>query len=377
MTIPNQRDAFDLPDDLTFLNCAAQSPALKVSFAAGERGLRRKLHPWSEERGNLSSEMAEARRLFGAMIGAEAHCIALMTSTSYGTAIAAANLRVRPGQKIVVLQDQFPSNYYCWQHLAARDNGHMVVVARPEDGDWTAAVLDAIDGDIGLVALPNCHWTDGGRLDLEAIAKCVHDVGAAFVIDATQSIGAQPFDVGKLDPDFVACSAYKWLLSPDAVGFLYVAPRHLGGRPIEDNHAGRISESSMELSAGYGRNYLPDASRFDQGAADSMIHMPMAVTALQQLLDWRIPDIAESLRPLTDYAAELAEARGWRVPPRDHRVAHFIGLYAGDLPGDLDAQLRARNIFISLRGGAIRISPHLFNTKADIDRLFATLDDIL
>ncbi len=376
MILPNQRHAFDLPDGLVYLNCAAQSPSLKESDAAGRRGLKRKLHPWDPERANLEAEIADARRLFGQLIGAEARNIALMTATSYGAAIAAKNLSIKSGQNIVMLQDQFPSNYYCWQHLAARDGGSIRVVRRPEDGDWTARVIEAIGEDTGLVALPNCHWMDGGLLDLNRIADRVHDVAAGFFIDATQSIGMMPFDVARLKPDFVACSGYKWLLSPDAIGYLYVAPQWLDGQPIEDNHASRIQDTSMEWSAGYGEKYLGDAARFNQGAADSMIHLPMAVAALEQILHWSVPAIEASMRPLTDRIAELAQKRGLRVPPAAHRSAHYIGLYRDNLPENLIDDLKARDVYVSLRGGAIRVSPYLFNDMHDIDRLFAALDEL-
>jgi len=374
--IENQKYRFDIPDDVTYLDCAAQSPALKVSYDAGLRGLNRKLHPWDPERANLNREIIEARALFGELVGSAGENIALMTATSYGAAIAAANLSLQTGQNIVLLEDQFPSNYYCWEHMAARDDGNLTIVPRPTDGDWTTAVLSGIDRHTGIVALPNCHWTDGGRLDLERIAVKVHDVGAAFVIDATQSIGTHTFDVRKLDPDFVACSAYKWLLSPDSAGFLYVADRHLEGRPLEDNHAGRIGESSMEVSAGYGQTYRAGALRFDQGAADNMVYLPMCVTAMAQILDWGVENIAASLRPVTDKIASEAEQRGMTVPPRAHRVSHFIGLYPIAMPVDLVPFLKSRGIHVSLRGGAIRVSPHLFNDLDDVEKLFAALDAI-
>jgi len=377
MTLACQRHLFDIPDGVTYLNCAAQSPSLRASDEAGRRGLAWKHHPWDPDRGNLYNEIGEARRLFGGLVGAPAAAIALMTSTSYGAAIGAANLSIRSGQRIVMLENQFPSNYYAWQNVAERDGGSITIIARPEDGDWTAAVLDRINADTGLVALPNCHWMDGGLIDLERVADQVHAVGAGFFIDATQSIGVKPFDVARLDPDFVACSAYKWLLSPDGVGFLYVAPRHRDGRPIEDNHASRIADSSMERDSGYGRQYLDSAARFDQGAADSMIHMPMSVAALRQISSWGVAAIEASLALLVARIAAAAEERGWRVPPAPHRARHMIGIYAGDAPDGIIDRLKAEGVYVSLRGGAIRVSPYLFNDESDIDRLFEALDRLI
>lgn len=377
MLIPDQSHLFDIPADITYLNCASQSPSLIASHRAGARGLARKHHPWDPERANLARELAQARALFASLIGAEARDIAHMTATSYGAAVAARNLFLDAGQKILLFEGQFPSNVYAWQKLGERDGADVVVVPRPADGDWTSALLARIGPGTGLVALENSHWSDGGLIDLDPISDAVREVGAAFFIDATQAIGARPFDVARLDPDFVACSAYKWLLCPDAVGFLYVAPRRQSGVPIEDNHATRILDSSMEASSGYGARYVDGAERFDQGAADNMVQMPMAVAALEQLLAWGVASIEETLRLLTDRAADEAEARGFAVPAKAHRVAHYIGLTLPGRPDDLVERLKAQGIHTSLRGGALRISPHLFNSEADIARLFEELDAIL
>lgn len=374
MSLSDAARLFDIPAGVTYLNCAAQSPALRASAAAGERGVRRKFHPWSTERGNLDLELQQARDLFARLIGADGDDIAHMTATSYGAAIAAANLRLSPGQDIVVLALQFPSNYYVWQRLAARDGGNLKIIAWPEDGDWTAAILAGLDSNVGLVALPPCHWTDGALIDLTAIADRVHDIGAAFFIDATQSVGAQPMDIQRLNPDYMAVSGYKWLLCPDSVGFLYVAPRRQDGLPIEDNHATRIAETPMETGDGYGQQYLAGAARFDQGAANSMIHLPMAVTALEQINAWTPAAIAAAMTPLTDRIAELAAVRGWQVPEKHRRSSHFTGIWIDNVPAGLDHRLRARDVHISLRGGTLRVSPYLFNTLDDIDRLFHALD---
>ena len=374
MQITDAHHLFDIPDGLTYLDCAAQSPALRASREAGERGLQRKFHPWSKERSNLNGEIDQARELFGKLIGAPAGDIAHMSATSYGAAIAGANLRLAPGQEIIVLEMQFPSNYYVWQRVAARDGGTVKVIPWPKDGDWTAAILAGLSQTVGIVALPLCHWTDGALIDLQTIAERVHDIGAAFFIDATQSVGAHPFDVASLNPDYVAVSGYKWLLCPDAVGFLYVAPRNQNGQPIEDNYGSRIADSAMETSDGYGSRYLQSAARFDQGAADSMIHLPMTVTALEQLNRWTPTAISASITPLTDRIAALATDRGWQVPEKSRRSGHFTGVWIDNVPGDLDRRLRARDIHISLRGGAVRISPYLFNDLDDIDRLFHAID---
>lgn len=377
MALECQADLFEIPEDILYFNCAAQGPAPRTAAEAGRRAIDRKARPWERARQNLPGEMERTRVQFAALINGDPECVALTGATSYGVAIAARNMRLQRGQSVLVLESQFPSNYYAWQRLAAAQGGTLRVVKRPDDGDWTSAVLEALSADtgIGLVTLPQVHWVDGGVLDLAAIAPAIHALGAGFVIDATQSIGAMPFDVVALDPDFVACSAYKWLLSPDQTGYLYVAPRHLDGEPVEHNHAGRIGDGPMTQGPGYGDRFKPGARRYDQGAADAMIHMPMAVAAMDAVLSWGVPEIGAYLAPLIDRIADHAEARGWGVPPKAHRSPHFIGLSVPhEVAFDLDVRLAGEGVYLSLRDGRIRIAPHLFNRVEQADALFVALD---
>lgn len=377
MTLDCQADLFEVPDHILYVNCAAQGPAPKRAAEAGRRAVERKSRPWEKARQDLPAEMERTRVQFAALINGDPECVALTGATSYGIAIAARNMRLERGQSILVLESQFPSNYYAWERLAAACGGTIRVVTRPTDGDWTSAVLDALatDSAIGVVTLPQVHWVDGGVLDLARIAPAVHALGAGFVIDATQSIGAMPFDVAALNPDFVTCSAYKWLLSPDQTGYLYVAPRHLDGEPVEHNHASRIGAGPMTHGPGYGDRFKPGARRYDQGAADAMIHMPMAVAAMDQLLAWGVPEIGAYLAPIIDRIADQAEMRGWSVPPKAHRSPHFIGLSVPHpIVSDLDVRLARENVYLSLRDGRVRIAPHLFNRMEQVEGLFAALD---
>ena len=375
MTADAIRPLFEIPDDVIYMNCAAQGPAPKASAEAGRRAVDRKARPWEPERNALAEEMVRARELFAGFIGASGADIALSTATSYAVAVAARSIALEPGQSVVVLESQFPSNLYAWQLLAERSGATMTVVPWPSDGDWTAAVLERLGPETGLVALPNVHWVDGGTLDLGPIADVAHAQGAAIFIDATQSIGVLPLDIARIDPDYVACSAYKWLLSPDQCGYLYVAPRRQHGDPVEHNHAARVGDGPMTLSPGYGRTFQPGARKFDQGAADSMIHIPMAVSAMEQIAHWGVEAVAEGIRPVVERIADQAEARGWRVPPKAHRSPHFIGLTLPQPPApDLADRLAADNVHVSLRSGQVRVAPYLFTRLEEVDVLFAALD---
>ncbi len=313
MPLSCQRDLFDLPTGLTYFNTASQSPCLKASFSAGERGLIRKRQPWIAERSALPGEMERCRELFGGLLSATTDDVAIVFSTSYGIASAAANLTLAAGQDILVLEAQFPSNVYAWQRLAERSEGGIRFVRRGADFDWTGPVLEAIDDRVGIVALPNCHWCDGSLVDLDTIAaECVRR-GIPLVVDATQSLGVKPLNLETVPADFIVASAYKWLLCPDMMGFMYVAPKYHTGTPLELNHASRTGAPSMETGSGLGGHLKPNARRFDMGAADSMIHMPMCVSALEQITKWTPVAIHTYLTELVDHIAERAEDRGFKA----------------------------------------------------------------
>lgn len=374
--IENQRHLFDIPDTMTYLQCASQSPLLRASVAAGEIGVSRKAHPWGTLREDATREAHEARALFAGLIGASAADIALVPATSYGVAIAAANLDIATHQEVLVLQEQYPSNYYAWHHLAEARGAKLVTTAWPSDGDWTAAVLENIKPETGIVSVPPCHWTDGGALDLVSVGAACRAVGAALVIDATQFIGAAPFDVAAVQPDFLVCSAYKWLLCPYTLAFLYAAPHRQNGRPIEFHDGARQGDPAQtQNAAGYAMDFRNNAHRYDMGERNNCITMPMAVAAMTQLHEWTPEGVSKTLGATIDQFAEGAVERGYTVPPPAHRVSHFIGLRSAEPPpADLDARCAADDVYFNLRGGAIRVAPHLHVNQADIDRFFAVLD---
>lgn len=374
--IPNQRHLFDIPDEITYLNCASHSQLLREAFETGQHAVMRKAHPWGSFREDAAAEAEELRGLFARLIGASANDVALVPATSYGMAVAASNLPIAKGQTIVVLQDQFPSNYHAWVLLAQDKDAEIVTVARPTDGDWTSAIIDAIDARTAIAALPPCHWTDGSLVDLEKIGERCRAVGSALVVDATQAAGARPIDVRRIQPDFLAASGYKWLFCPYTLSFLYAAPHRQQGRPLE-HHRTNASNSGRAMGE-HDSVIAPGARRYDMGERNNPIALPMAIPALRQLLDWGPEDVTATLTLLTDRIAAMATERGFRVPPSAHRVGHYIGLRRpGGVPGDLDRRLAAADIHISLRGDSIRVSPHVFNSIEDVDRFFAALDRAL
>ncbi len=375
--IPGQRDLFEMPDDIAYLNCAYMGPISRRARAAGEAGLARKTQPWRITARDFFSESEETRALFARLVGADADGVAIIPSASYGVAIAAANLPVAAGQRILTLADQFPSNVYAWRDVAERSGATLVTIPRPADYDWTAAVLAELDERTAVVALPNAHWTDGGLVDLARIGERAREVGAALVVDGSQSIGAYPFDVNAVQPDYLITAAYKWLLGPYSLGFLYAAPHRREGRPLEWNWITRADSEDFAGLVNYRDEFQPGARRYEMGERSNFALLPVAKAALEQLLEWGVEEIAATLRTMTSEIASRATALGLSVAPAERHASHLIGLRAKKLPADLPTRLAESHVYVSVRGDSIRVSPHLYNTPADIERLFATLADAL
>ena len=376
-TIPSQRHLFDLPDDIAYLNCAYMAPLMHSVVEAGRQGVRRKARPWEIAPPDFFSGPAHARGLFARIVNARAEDVAIVPAASYGMAIAARNLPLRAGQTIVLLADQFPSNLYPWRAAAARAGAEIVTVDA-RDGDLDAAVLAAIDERTAVAALPHCRWTDGALLDLETIGERVRAAGGALALDLTQSAGALPIDMARVQPAYAASACYKWLMGPYTLGFLYVHPDHQDGEPIEYGWSPRAGSEDFARLVDYRDEYAPGARRYDMGEMSNFHLMPMAVAALEQILAWGVDGIAATLTARTAAIAERARAIGLDSQPAERRAGHFLGLRfpEGVPPGLLDALAREK-VYVSVRGSSVRVTPHLYNTDADVERLFAALEPVL
>ncbi len=369
-----QRERFDIPHNLTYLNAAYMGPLSHESLAAGRAGLELKAHPWTVTAPDFFEPVEEVRGLLAELIDADADGVALLPSVSYGIAVASKNLPSPPGSRIVTLAEEFPSNVYTWRELTRDDPARLTAVSRPGDDDWTSATLERIDDRTAIVAVPNCHWTDGGLLDLVPIAERAREVGAALVVDGTQSVGAMPFDVAAVRPDFLVCATYKWMLGPYSSAFLWCAPEYRSGTPIEFSWMPRRGSDDFPHLVAYQDAYRPGARRFDVGETSNFAVLPALTAALRQTLEWGVDRIADYIGNLGDQTSQAAEALGLGVAAPSLRAPHLIGvrLHGAD-PGVVAKAMANANVFVSVRGDAMRVSPHVYNDSADVERLFEVL----
>jgi selenocysteine lyase/cysteine desulfurase len=376
-----QGAAFSLPRDIHYLNCAYLGPLPHSVQDAGVTGVARKANPARIAPADFFADSEEARRLFARLINAkDSGRVALIPSVSYGVATVVRNTPISKGQNLVFIGEDFPSDVYAWRKAAAKADAELRVISSPAGApngeQWNATVLDAINRDTAVVAVPHVHWADGTRFDLAEIGRATRAVGAALIVDGTQSVGALPFDVGEIQPDALICTGYKWLLGPYSTALAYFGPRYDGGEPVEETWIARKGSEDFRRLVEYEDEYAPGAMRYDGGQRSNFILLPMLIAAMQFILEATPERIQEYCRRLTD--APLARARqlGFTIEDERWRGAHLFGLR---LPARLDADklsqsLKARNVFVSLRGSAVRVSPNVYNDEEDMRALMDVLE---
>lgn len=372
-----QREKFSIPSDVTYLDAAYMSPIPTAALEAGRAGVAVKSTPWTMTIDSYYDEVEEARRLAASMINAEPDDISIVAATSYGIAVAAANVPVSSGSSIVLMSNEHPSHRYVWYDLAQRSGATIRLVEAPTDGDWTASIVAAIEGTPGVavVAGTMLHWFEGLAVDLEAVSRASKAAGAALVVDGTQWVGALPFDVKRVAPDFLVFAMYKFMLGPYRLAFLYADKRwQQEGRPIEQhvwNRAGGELPNFYEMDV---RPYSPGARRFDMGERSDFAVLPIAIASMKLIKSWTVSAVADRLRHLNTLIWELAPTIGAPVPDTRLRPPHIAIPDIGEPIGpQAKAALKAQGIHVTTRGTKVRISPHVYNEEGDIERLFKGL----
>lgn len=378
--LTNKRSQFTLPPQITYLNCAYMSPLLKDAEKAGINALRRKRNPVNITPIDFFKESEALREEYARLINtSEPQRLAIIPSVSYGMANVAKNLNLKKDQHIIVTEEQFPSNYYSWKSVADEAGASLKSIPPPDTfvdrgKKWNERILDAIDKNTKAVAIPNVHWVDGTRFDLEAIRKRTQDVGALLIVDGTQSIGALPFDLHKINADAVICAAYKWLLGPYSIGLGYYGEYFDNGKAIEESWMNRLgSENFSDVS--YKPKYKPAALRYEVGEHSNFIHVAMFIKSLQRLNQWKPERIQEYCAAITANSVTKLKEKGFIIEDESWRGAHMFGIR---LPKGADLEkiktdLLKRNIYVSVRGNALRISPNVYNREEDLNKLTTVL----
>jgi selenocysteine lyase/cysteine desulfurase len=380
--LPSQRDLFEMPRHICYLNSASYSPLPLKTQEAGRAAVLRKGKPWTLDAGFANAQHERARAAAALLINADPADIALIASVGYGFATAAKVVTIPRGARVIVLENDHSSPVLEWQTRADAQGFVIETVRQPDDGDWTSALLAAIERPgappVGLASISSVHWSDGGLIDLDQIAAALRRQGAIFLIDATQSAGVLAMDVARLDPDFVIFPTYKWLLGPYGRAFVYVAKRHQGGIPLEQTSFGRRDVRAENEVYFADLRYVPDARRFDMGERDHFISMEMAAIGIEMMAEWGAAAVSQRLAMLTERIAGGLRGIGVSMPERRVRAPHILSVSFKDgMTKGLVEGLAADGIYVAPRLGRMRVSPHVFNDEADCDRFVAALAERL
>src|SRR5262249_31801148 len=214
--IGSQRTLFDVPAGVAYFNTAYNAPLLNSSRERLMASPCAKSHPWERPASDFFADAERVRELAAGLFGGDSDGYAVVPASSYGisTAARAVEPTLGSGDRIVLLDEDFPSNVLPWRRVARETGAVLVTVPTPADGDWTAATLAMIAKGTGVAAAGTGPWTNGARLVPAAIGPACREQEAVLSLDITQSLGAMPFDLAAVQPDFMVASGYKWLLCP-------------------------------------------------------------------------------------------------------------------------------------------------------------------
>lgn len=368
---------FPWAESAIYLNHASTGPVPARAQRAIDEMERRRREPFRLTDTDHVRVLADARAAVARLIGAEPGEIALAPNTSYGINMAAQTLPLGPGDEVLVPDGEFPANVYPW--LLLRERGIRVELVPRTPAGWPDedGLLERLARPaVRAVAISWVQFASGYRVDLARLAAACRERGVWLVLDAIQGIGQLPLDVGAIPVDVVACGGQKWLLSPWGSGFLYVRRERIA--ELTPRFAGWLAfRGSDDLSrlTDYDPTFQPDARRFE------LVTLPYqdlaGLTASLELIDEARPErVAAHLRALRAPLLSAAERGAFRVtsPTEPEHDSAIWCVRTGDVAGGY-RRLRAAGITCSLREGALRLSPHFYNTADEVERVVALLGD--
>lgn len=367
-------------EDATYLNLASQSPMPKVSVRAVQAALEANKNPHHKADSTFFEVPNRIRTSLAKLIGAKPEEIALTSGASAGAAALAYALTWKPGDEVVTAKGEFPLQYATWKPMEEREGLKLKIVAPRERFITADDLIAVITPRTRVVSVSMVRYDDGSLLDVRRVADACHKQGALLLLDASQSCGAMPMDVNQLGADFIVSAGYKWLLGPFGTGFFWAKSEHLGMvRPgpfywmaVEgsDNFAALNFEDAKPAA---------NAKRWDSPEGASYYNFNLV--AMDASVDFVVragPElVAAHNRKLIELMFErLPKDRFVIASPLDAARRGTYGCFAArskEKTAEYYQLLRKENVVVSLREGNIRVSPYLYNTERDIDRLISVV----
>jgi cysteine desulfurase / selenocysteine lyase len=370
-----RRVEFPWTDETTYLNNASIGPLPERTRLALEAFNRRRATPFRLPDRDLFATLAESRRMIAALLSAAPEEIALTVNTSFGLGVVARALPLHAGDVVLVSDREFPANVYPWLRLRERGIEVELVPTTPLGWPDEARLLERLeDPRVRALAVSLVQFSNGYQVDLAALSSATRRTGAFLVVDAIQAVGQLPVDLSSTPVDVLACGGQKWLLSPWGSGFVYVRRDLIPALspPVTGWMAFEGTDDFTRLTT-YNDTLRADARRFE------LITLPYQDFAgmnasLELVLELGVARIAAHLRRLHEPVLAWAERTGARVvSPVGAHGSGIICLAPAEV-GESFRRLKAARIICSLREGAIRLSPHGYNTVEEMERVVSVLD---
>jgi selenocysteine lyase/cysteine desulfurase len=373
-----RRDEFPWAErgDAIFLNHASTGPLPERTVRVVDEHTRLRAQPWRFTQERQFGTLARSRELCARLIGARPVDIALMVNTTYGLNLAARALPFAAGDVVLTSDREFPSNIYPWMALEGSRGvrlERLPCARRLLDEDALIAALDR--PRVRAVVLSWVSFETGFRADLQRIGAACRERGIFFIVDAIQGVGATPLDVASLHVDVLACGAQKWLLGPWGTGFVWVRPEL-----VETLEPSAVGWMSVRNSDDFGRLIDYDFTWRDDARRFEVITLPYQEFAgmnasLELFFELGLDDAMAHIASLADRIVVWAGARDdvtLVTPASRARRAGIVSVAPRDPPAASE-RLTAARVVHSLREGAIRLSPHFYNTAEEVEEALRVL----
>ncbi|MGY8767906.1 MAG: aminotransferase class V-fold PLP-dependent enzyme [Pirellulales bacterium] len=370
------RQKMPITQKWAYFDHAAVAPLPEPSVKNIENWSNQAMLEGDDQWPNWAKQVESLRETSAKLIGANNEEIALIHNTTHGISIVSEGFDWQPGDNVVLLSNEFPSNLYPWMHLKDRGVEARVVQVTGNQPDL-AQIRAAIDSRTRILSVSWVSYSTGYRLDLPQITQLAHEKGALLFLDAIQGLGVFPLDVHQLDIDFLAADGHKWMLGPEGAGIFYINKQHLDKiRPIgvgwnSVKHWHQFDKIELDLR--------DSATRFE-GGSQNMVGMLALKASLELLTESgsgpRKSAVGDRVLEVTDLACERLQQAGAQIIS-DRAGENRSGIVVFDMPGKNPAELRRQcmrnGVNLSVRAGKLRISPHAYNNAEDIDRLIEQL----
>jgi cysteine desulfurase / selenocysteine lyase len=365
-------------EDATYLNLAAQSPMPKVAHRAVQAAIEWKKNPHHIPDSAYFEVPNRIRASIAKLIGGQPEEIALTTGASPGMSAVAYGLTWKPGDEVLTAKVEFPLQYATWKPMEAREGIIMKVVAPRERFLTADDFIAAMTPKTRMISVSMVRFDNAVLLDAARLAAACHAQGALLLLDVSQCCGGMPLNVAKLGADFLVCAGYKWLLSPYGTGFFWAKNEHTANmRPGPFYWAAAEGAENFSALSCENPRPVPGARRWDMAETSNYFNIAAMDASVQFVLRFGPETVQAHNRKLIDFLFErLPRDRCVPASPLDSAQRGPYGCFTARSPektAELYHKLVKEKVITSLREGNIRVSPHLYNTEQDIDRLIAAI----